>query len=206
MRKTAAVLGFLALALLYSAGAFGQTQSWPRPSETRPVTQGGDWTIAHIGSTVHVAGSVAVSGGSITATTGPIPHITSVTHVVGVTRLHYSGALRATQVQSCGTTAATVVPTNEGRRDLYVKNIGNSTQGAHTVWLGYGATGHVALTKDNGWALHAAGSFFVQNPAQTVNVGLVYSNTEIRLENYQGPLSCISTGSGSNLSVIEVLR
>ena len=126
MTRTKLVLGLLLVALLYSVGAFGQTE-WPRPSETRPVTQGGDWTISHIGSTVHVSGSVTVSSGSITAATGPIPHITSVTHIVGVTRMHYSGALRAWHVGLCGTNAAMAVGSNEGRRGLILSNRGGAS-------------------------------------------------------------------------------
>lgn len=232
MRKLVLGCGLAALALLLTVHAFGQAQ-WPNRSETRPVTQGGDWTISHIGSTVHVSGTINVGSGSITATTGPIPHISSVlhvagygtfranlhdtatlahvssvTHIVGVTRFHYSGALRATQVQSCGTTTATVVATNTDRRDLYVKNIGllANPQNAHTVFVGFGTAGHVALTVNNGYAIHAAGIQYPASLQTGVILPVVYTNTELILYNYQGPLSCISTGSGANLSVLEVLR
>lgn len=163
-------------------------QSWPRPSETRPVTQGGDWTLSHIGAVVHVAIVSGASGGPLSTN---VAHISGVTHVTGQVRGHYSGAVRAYQVSQCGGTAATAVVTNTDRRDLIVKNIGTTAN--NTIWVGFGTTGHVALTAANGWAL-------------TQHEGTAGNSSQLILENYQGPLSCISTAAGMTLGVIEVLR
>ena len=142
-----------------------------------------------------------------------IRHVSSVTHVVlvatghaNVMRQHISSAFRAWRVANCGTTARTVASTNPDRRDLYLQNLGGpaaSGSAHYNIYLGYGLQGHVALTINNGWVLHAMGYL---GAGTTPSTG---PTTQLILYNYQGPLACISataTGGGPQLSILEVLR
>lgn len=193
--------------------------------------QGGEWNVRHVTSVTHVAGRLILSnvaGVAVTVTgtaldvncTGcsaasvvAVDHISSVTHVVlvasghaNVTRQHISGAFRAWRIANCGTTAAIAVKENRDRRDLYLQNLGGpaaSGSAHYNIYLGYGTQGHVALTINNGWVLHAMGYL---GAGTTPSTG---PTTQLILYNYQGPLACISataTGGGPQLSILEVLR
>lgn len=183
--------------LIVAAVAFGQT-TWPLPSQTRSVTQGGDWTISHIGSTVHVAGD-------LTATVNTVQHISSATHVTGIVRGHYSGAIRAWQVSACGTTAAMAIASNEGRRDLILSNLGGAAANSerNIIFIGFGTTGHVALSTSNGFpmAIHYA----VFGGAATSNPTMV-STPPFVLKDYQGPVACVTNQNTAVLSILEILR
>ena len=179
-RAVLVALGLIVLPLVRSVPA----QPFRDPT-ARGVWQSGEWNIAHIGSTVHLAGGV-------TTQIAPVAHITSVTHAVlissghaNVLRFHVSGSLRVTLVANCGTGASQVLASNPDRRDLMIQNAGKST-----VWVGYGAQGHVVLTAANGWGIHAGSS--TMNP--------------LTLWNYQGPLSCISAGDSELIKLMEIWR
>jgi hypothetical protein len=132
-----------------------------------------------------------------------VAHISSILHVAGQgssgavkTEEHKTGALTTWRVSSCGTTVATAVTTNTTRRDLIVNNIGD-----RPVYIGYGATGHVALTIANGFPMHSMG-FTSANGIAGENHR--YSGP-LTLANYQGPLSCIAPAA-TGLSIIEILK
>jgi len=162
--------------------------------------QAGEWNIRHISSTVHIAGTVALSGSPSVSQSGSwtvqaahqggawtvnVAHVSGQLHIAAI---HASGALRASRVTSCGTSAATVVATNTARRELWLTNMGTVN-----IYLGYGTTGHVALTTANGWPMHAASS----------STGLAYP---VKLREYAGPVSCIADGPNQQLGVLEVLK
>lgn len=163
-----------------------------------------------------------------------VAHITSVTHVLvtqsernrlafhrtdatcltctarvdhynaAVNQPHISGAVRAWQVQSCGSTASLAVSTNTNRRDLILSNIGGAQPNAQiamntVIFVGFGATGHVALTSSNGFPL--------QLHMATGSANSVYGTAApLRLENYQGPVACITNANSANMGVLEILR
>lgn len=180
------------VAAVLAAGLFAwpaASQNWRRESESRSVIQGGDWSLSHIGSQLHVAGKVQIGDKSCATCTARVDHYGALAN-----QPHISGAIRAWRVSQCGTTAATAVVTNADRRDLYLRNItstGPSAADGANIFIGFGTTGHVALTASNGWVLHAAAH--------------MASNTLV-LPNYQGPVSCIGTTAGSSLSILEILR
>lgn len=167
----------------------GRSQTWPQTPDTRAVRQGSDWTLAHVGSQVHVAGRVQIGDNACPTCRARVDHYNAL-----AMQPHISGAINAWQVGQCGSTATIAIATNTNRRDLYLRNISStgigSTDGAN-IFIGLGVTGHVALTAANGWVLHAAAH--------------MASNTLI-LPNYQGPVSCIGTTAGSTLSILEILR
>jgi hypothetical protein len=196
--------------------AASQSGSWT----IQAAHQGGAWVmnVQHIAAMLHVAivdlprwahMAVAQSGiWNVTAHQGgtgyTIQHISSVVHVAGMssaggsvkTENHLSGALRAWRVASCGTTTTQAVASNANRRTLIVNNIGT-----RPVYLGYGATGHVALTQANGYPMHSMG-FTGANGINSENHR--YAGPLI-LESYQGPISCIAPAL-TDLSIIEILR
>ena len=152
--------------------------------------QGGQWTIAHITSVTHIAGSLQIQDRTCTTCRARVDH-----YNVLVVQPHISGALRTWQVNQCGTTASLAINTNANRRDLWVMNRGNGN-----IYIGYGATGHVALTTANGWPLHATASAITSTARHSTALSTVY------LQNYQGPLACISDLAGQSLQVMEILR
>lgn len=183
--------------------ATATTPSWGQRAGT--VGQDGEWNIRHIGSVVHVTGSLQLSGGHSLVSS----HISSVLHVVivssghaNVIRDHISGAFRAWRVANCGTGAAMVVATNPDRRDLYLQNLGGaSASGTHNnLYLGYGTQGHVALTINNGWVLHSMG--FVA----AGNATFVGGTAQLILPNYQGPVACVGEAVNTQLGILEILR
>lgn len=156
-----------------------------------------DRTGTHRGA-INSSGELSVKVGSVGHFS--VAHISSVLHVAGQgssgavkTEAHTTGALRAYRVTSCGSTVATLAVTNTSRRDLLVNNIGTNT-----IYIGYGAAGHVALTAANGFPMHAMGMSSA-NPVPNHQWAI------LTLQNYQGPLSCISLGV-SEVSIIEILK
>ena len=151
--------------------------------------------IANISSALHIAGILPVQ----------VTHISGALHIAGSVHIaaqqsvqpHISGAFRAWRVASCGATASTAVATNLARRGLLVNNVGN-----RPAYVGYGAAGHVALTLANGFPMHAMG-YTSANAIPGEN----HRWAILTLENYQGPLSCITaTGDITEISIIEILR
>lgn len=157
------------------------------------TTQGADivdssnrFTIAHITSLTHVSGLVSVRDDNCLTCRMRVDHFN-----VLVTQPHISGAIRAQQVTNCGSTATQAVATNANRRDLMVQNYGNNT-----IFVGYGTTGHVALSTTNGIALHANTALANASPS-----------TALWLYNYQGPLSCMTPDTNSvPMAILEILR
>ena len=133
------------------------------------VAQGGTWTV-----------QAAHQGGEWN-----IRHVSAQIHVAAV---HASGAFRAWRVAQCGTTARSAVATNQARRELWLTNMGTSN-----IYIGYGTTGHVALTTSNGWPMH-------QSSAST---GSAYP---VKLRGYYGPISCITDNGSQELGILEILR
>jgi len=133
-----------------------------------------DSTVSHVSSALHVAGQGA---------SGAVK-----------TEEHATGTLKVSRL-TCGTASVMLVHTSAARRDLMVNNIGE-----RPVWVGYGATGHVALTIDNGFPLHSM-SISSANPI----VGENHRYAVLTLANYQGPLYCIGVVA-TPISIIEILR
>lgn len=151
--------------------------------------------VSHIGSVLHVA---AAGGGLVIRDTTCSTCQARVDHTNALANQpHISGAIRAWRVTSCGTTAATAVASNANRRDLRLTNMGTDT-----LYVGYGTTGHVALTTSNGWPMHAAGGFNWSAGQRHVVSSLV----TLDLPNYQGPMSCIADSVGQTLGIMEILR
>ena len=163
-------------------------------------------TVRHVSSVTHVFGFVRivnVAGANATLTGSSLDvnvtntaavsqsgewnvrHVSGAMHIAGV---HGSGALRAWRVASCGTAASSVIATNTARREIWLTNMGTSN-----IYIGYGVTGHVALTTSNGWPMHAA----------SASTGLAYP---MKFRNYYGPLSCITDNGSQQLGVMEILR
>lgn len=187
-RAIVVVVLAVAAGVLLVAGP-SRSQTWPQTPDTRAVRQGSDWTLAHVGSQVHVAGRVQIGDNACPTCRARVDHYNAL-----ATQPHISGAINAWQVGQCGTTARIAIATNANRRDLYLRNISSTgplAADSANIFIGLGVTGHVALTADNGWVLHAAAH--------------MTSNTLI-LPNYQGPVSCIGTTAGSTLSILEILR
>ena len=164
----------------------GWSQDYPRDSESRVVRQGSVWTLSHIGAQVHVAGAIELRDKTCVTCTARVDHYNAL-----AMQPHIGGALRIWQVSQCGSTAATAVATNTNRRTLIVKNLGTTAN--VNIWIGYGTTGHVALSSANGWALGQ-------------HEGTGAASSQLALDNYQGPLACISTVAGMTLGVVEILR
>ena len=147
-------------------------------------------TLAHVSSALHVAGGrITLRDPHCATCTARVDHYNAL-----AVQPHISGALNAFQVQQCGTTATIALASNANRRDLWLRNTGTTqVTGADmaNIFIGLGATGHVALTAANGWVLHVAAH-------NTSNM--------LYLPNYQGPVSCIGTTAGSTLSILELLR
>lgn len=162
------------------------SQDYARDPESRAVRQGSVWTLSHIGSQVHVSGAMELRDKTCVTCTARVDHYNAV-----AMQAHVSGGVRMWQVSQCGSTAATAVATNTNRRALMVKNLGTTAN--VNIWVGYGTTGHVALSTANGWALGQ-------------HEGTGAASSWLVLDNYQGPLSCISTVAGMTLGVTEVLR
>jgi hypothetical protein len=163
-----------------------QSQEWPRTPETRAVRQASDWSLAHIQSATHVRGSVQIGDNACPTCRARVDHYNALAQ-----QPHISGAIRIWTVSQCGGTAATAVVTDPNRRTLMVKNLGTTAN--VNIWIGFGTTGHVALTAANGWALGQ-------------HEGTGAASSQLVLDNYQGPLSCISTVAGMSLGVTEILR
>ena len=229
VQGTAGGASHLLVAPVYQAGAWNVSAAQSGAWTVQAAHQGGEWTIRHITSVVHVVIQQNNTGTGashlLTSTTlvnslAPritVAHVTSLTHVSGlvsvrddncltcrmridhynvlVTQPHISGALRTWQVSQCGTTASLAINTNANRRDLWVMNRGNGN-----IYVGYGVTGHVALTTANGWPLHATASAITTTARHSTALSTVY------LQNYQGPLACIADLAGQTLQVMEVLR
>ena len=164
-------------------------------------------TIRHVSSTTHIAGSLQIQDMTCTTCRARVDH-----YNVLVVQPHISGAFRAWRVASCGTSATQMVATNTNRRDLYIQNLGGPTvsAGAHSnVYLGFGTTGHVALTINNGWVLHSMSRSIT--PVTTSDTARVMSGdtAQLILYNYQGPVSCIAATTGplgATLTILEILR
>lgn len=162
------------------------------------ATQTGTWTVqpgntvntsawliqqAHASSVRHIAGYVYIRDAHCATCWARVDHFNTL-----VVQKHIGGAIRAWQVSQCGTTARTVVASNANRREIRLTN-----QGTSNIYIGYGATGHVALTATNGWPMHAAsGSTGLAGP--------------VILTEYQGPIACVTDLQGQTLGVLEVLR
>lgn len=147
-------------------------------------------TIRHVSSVTHVAGGVMIRDSSCATCNARVDH-----YNILVTQPHISGALRTWQVSQCGTTASLAVNTNENRRDLWLMNRGNGN-----IYIGYGTTGHVALTTGNGWPIHATASAITTVARHSTALSIVY------LQNYQGPIACIADLAGQAMQVMEILR
>lgn len=147
-------------------------------------------TVAHVTSVTHVAGLVSIRDDNCLTCRMRVDH-----YNVLVTQPHISGALRTWQVSQCGTTASLAVNTNENRRDLWLMNRGNGN-----IYIGYGTTGHVALTTGNGWPIHATASAITTVARHSTALSIVY------LQNYQGPIACIADLAGTAMQVMEILR
>ena len=155
--------------------------------------QGGEWNVRHVTSVAHVA---AAGGGLVIRDDTCLTCRMRVDHYNAlVVQPHISGALRTWQVSQCGTTAALAINTNANRRDLWVMNRGNGN-----IYVGYGVTGHVALTTTNGWPLHATASAITTTARHSTALSIAY------FPNSQGPLACISDLAGQTLQVMELLR
>lgn len=224
-------LGLLLLAALLSRASAGPIDDWGDPNQMTEVRQGSAWTIAHIGSVVHVV-SVSGSGSSVSQSgQWNVAHISGILHVrvspssnandllgthaqvrdkncttcsvrvdhVGAmaVQAHQSGSMRAWQVNACGGTATMAVASNASRRDLILKNLGGAAANSdsNVIFVGFGTTGHVALTTANGFPI-------------TVHMSTapVMATPPVVLSNYQGPLACITNANTAVLSVIEVLQ
>ena len=176
LRRPAVTLASLGVLWLALAGA---------DVGSRQPTVGG--TIQHISSVTHVSGLVSVRDDNCLTCRMRIDHYNAL-----AVQPHISGSVRAWQVAQCGDTATIAVATNANRRDIILKNIGTTTATAvsqATIYIGFGVTGHVALTAANGYALHnTAGA------------------NQLILSNYNGPIACIATSTGQTLGVLEVLR
>ena len=165
--------------------------------------------VGHISAVVHVAGALQIGDMTCPTCRARVDH-----YNVLVVQPHISGAFRAWRVASCGTTATQMISTNPNRRDLYIQNLGGPTvsAGAHSnVYLGFGTTGHVALTINNGWVLHSMSRSIT--PATTSDTARVMTGagdtSRLILYNYAGPVSCISATTGplgATLTILEILR
>lgn len=156
--------------------------------------------VSHISAAVHIAGNVTdnansalrVTGVTVFTIMGALDHVASQIHV---TAFHSSGALRAWTVSTCGTSASLAIATNRARRDLILQNIGT-----RPIFIGYGTTGHVALSTSNGFMLHAGegtGGSATQMPSAL---------GRLELRDYNGPIACISTDAGQTMNVLEILK
>lgn len=151
-------------------------------------------------------GHLAVTGNVGVASVATIGHITSAVHVAGViaNREHVSGALRAWQVSSCGTTASLAVASNPDRRDLVLSNLAGAAANPQNVilYIGYGTVGHVALSTANGFALSVHRVMIGTAAVPTA----ITTTPPLVLQNYQGPVACITNTDTAIMSVIEILR
>ena len=156
--------------------------------------------VQHISGAVHLASNVTdnansalrVTGVTVFTIMGALDHVASQVHI---TAFHSSGALRAWTVSTCGTSASLAVATNRARRDLILQNIGT-----RPIFIGYGTTGHVALTTSNGFMLHAGegtGGSAAQMPSAL---------GRLELRDYSGPIACISTDATQTMNVLEILK
>ena len=156
------------------------------PTDT---TRAGPGVLAHISSVTHVSGLLSIRDDTCLTCKARVDHYNALAN-----QPHISGALNAFRVSNCGTTATIALASNPNRRDLYLQN-GATSQVIATdmasIFIGLGATGHVALTAANGFVLHA---------------GAHTSTNRLYLPNYQGPISCIGTTAGSPLQILEILR
>mgnify|MGYP001595235258 FL=1 len=200
------ILTRIAVALLLLAALGAYLAAWDsRVSAQVPVRN-----VEHVGSVTHVAaagGGLVLRDPTCTTCRMRVDH-----YNVLVTQSHISGAFNAWRVNACGTTARIVVASNPKRRDLYIQNLGGPTvsAGAHSnVYLGLGATGHVALTAANGWTLHAMTTSITTATTTDRGTGTSGPTTRLILYNYQGPLSCIAVTTGplgATLGILEILR
>ena len=156
--------------------------------------------VQHISGAVHLASNVTdnannairVTGVTFFSIQGAVSHNSGQLHI---TAFHSSGALRAWTVSTCGTSASLAVATNRARRDLILQNIGT-----RPIFIGYGTTGHVALTTSNGFMLHAGegtGGSAAQMPSAL---------GRLELRDYSGPIACISTDATQTMNVLEILK
>lgn len=123
---------------------------------------------------------------------GTLSHISQQLHMAN---MHSSGSLRAWTISTCGTSASLAIATNRVRRDLILQNIGT-----RPIFIGYGTTGHVALTTSNGFMLHAGegtGGSASQIPSAL---------GRLELRDYTGPIACISGDAGQTMNVLEILK
>lgn len=156
-------------------------------------------TISHISSLTHVFGRIQVSDDTCPTCRARVDHFNALAN-----QPHISGALRAWQVNTCGVTATQGVATNANRRDLILKNLGGGDNPERSIiFLGFGTTGHVALSTNNGYPLAV---HLVMTGAAGVPPSVVSVTPDLVIANYQGPISCIAHASSAILSVIEILR
>ena len=157
-------------------------------------------TIAHTTSVTHVSGLVSIRDDTCPTCKARVDHYNALAN-----QPHISGALRAWQVSACGTTASLAVASNANRRDLVLKNLGGDAANSerNVIFVGFGATGHVALSTANGYPL--AIHYAVFGGAATSNPTMV-STSPLVLTNYQGPIACVTNQNTAILSIIEVLR
>ena len=144
---------------------------------------------------------------AVRALDGSVSHISSALHVAGIvnTRQHVGGGMRAWRVSSCGITAATAVVTATERRDLILSNLGDGPSNAQhtTIYLGLGATGHVALTAINGLPLLV---HLVTSSTAAVQGTFAMAVPPLVLRDYAGPVSCVTNVGAAHLGVLEILR
>lgn len=167
------------------------------------ATNAPPFRVAHITSLTHVGGSLQIQDMTCTTCRARVDHYNAL-----VVQPHISGAFRAWRVSKCGSTATQMIATNHNRRDLYIQNLGGPTvtpsNNHYNVYLGFGTTGHVALTANNGWTLHAM-TYLVNPTTTTLGPGNFGPTTQLILPNYQGPVSCISV-QGATVGILEILR
>ena len=152
--------------------------------------------IAHISSALHIAGILPVQ----------VAHISGALHIAGIVavREHFGSSMVQYQVNACGGTAAVAVVTNTNRRTLILSNIGGAAANSerNIIFIGYGATGHTAVTTGTGIPL--APHYVISGTA--VSLGVAATTPPMVLDNYQGPITCITNQNTAILGVIEILR
>mgnify|MGYP001558571301 CR=1 FL=1 len=200
LRHGVLVLAALAALLVAAVGVYGggiddiDSPNW-----------GGSFLVDRTGThraAISATGSLSVdSTGSVT-----VSHVSSALHVAGIipTREHVSGALRAWQVSACGTTASLAVASNANRRSLTIKNLGGDAANPerNVLFIGFGATGHVALTTGNGFPL----SVHMVVSGAAASATAVSTTPALVLEGYEGPIACITNQNTAVMSVIEILK
>lgn len=168
-----------------------------RPVDVKQSGSSDGWTlqavhqavVSHVSSLTHVSGLISVRDDTCPTCKARVDHYNALAN-----QPHISGAIRAWQVSQCGPTATIAVASNANRRDIYLRNQGTTWTGRDdggNIFIGFGVTGHVALTAANGWVMHA---------------GAHIATSTLILYNYQGPISCIGLTAGSTLGVLEMLR